>query len=123
MRDANSNRPPRHLLETLRQPCRPISRRGLITGLASLLAAPAIVRATSIMPVKAYALPRRPPLMGNLRGGFGHFHFRSSCLIPLDVNVGHWQKNEVHAFYRAELVEEFRRKYSLLQRRAFASIS
>ncbi len=30
------------------------SRRGLITGLASLLAAPAIVRVGSIMPVKAF---------------------------------------------------------------------
>jgi hypothetical protein len=30
-----------------------ITRRGLITGLTSLLAAPAIVRVTSIMPVKA----------------------------------------------------------------------
>lgn len=32
------------------------SRRGFITGLASTLAAPAIVRATSIMPVKALPL-------------------------------------------------------------------
>jgi hypothetical protein len=32
-----------------------ISRRGLITGLASLVAAPAIVRAGSLMPVKAWA--------------------------------------------------------------------
>lgn len=31
------------------------SRRSLITGFASLLAAPAIVRASSIMPVKAWA--------------------------------------------------------------------
>lgn len=31
-----------------------ISRRGLITGLVSLVAAPAIVRVTSIMPVKSY---------------------------------------------------------------------
>ena len=31
-----------------------LSRRGLIAGFASLLAAPAIVRATSIMPVKAW---------------------------------------------------------------------
>jgi hypothetical protein len=30
-----------------------INRRGLITGLISFVAAPAIVRATSIMPVKA----------------------------------------------------------------------
>lgn len=29
-----------------------LSRRGLLTGLASLLAAPAIVRASSLMPVK-----------------------------------------------------------------------
>lgn len=33
-----------------------VSRRGLIVGLASFLAAPAIVRATSIMPVKAFAI-------------------------------------------------------------------
>ena len=31
-----------------------MNRRSLLTGLASLLAAPAIVRATSIMPVKAF---------------------------------------------------------------------
>lgn len=30
-----------------------LSRRGLITGLASLLAAPAIVRAESLMPIKS----------------------------------------------------------------------
>jgi hypothetical protein len=33
-----------------------ISRRGLITGLAAFVAAPAIVRATSLMPVKSFAL-------------------------------------------------------------------
>ena len=32
-----------------------LSRRGLITGLVSLVAAPAIVRASSLMPVKAWA--------------------------------------------------------------------
>lgn len=31
-----------------------INRRGLITGLISLVAAPAIVRASSLMPIKAY---------------------------------------------------------------------
>lgn len=31
-----------------------ISRRGLITGLVSFVAAPAIVRAASLMPVKAF---------------------------------------------------------------------
>lgn len=30
-----------------------ISRRGLLTGLGALIAAPAIVRATSLMPVRA----------------------------------------------------------------------
>lgn len=32
-----------------------LTRRGLIGGLASVLAAPAIVRASSLMPVKAWA--------------------------------------------------------------------
>jgi hypothetical protein len=32
-----------------------LSRRSLITGLASLVAAPAIVRVSSLMPVKAWA--------------------------------------------------------------------
>lgn len=36
------------------------TRRGLITGLASLIAAPALVRASSIMPVK----PWNDPLFG-----------------------------------------------------------
>ena len=36
-----------------------ISRRGLIGGFASLLAAPAIVRASSLMPVKALATPSK----------------------------------------------------------------
>jgi len=35
-----------------------LSRRGLITGLASFLAAPAIVRASSLMPVKAVPAPQ-----------------------------------------------------------------
>lgn len=34
-----------------------INRRGLITGLISFVAAPAIVRAESLMPVKAVKLP------------------------------------------------------------------
>ena len=33
-----------------------LSRRSLITGLVSFVAAPAIVRATSIMPVKAWTI-------------------------------------------------------------------
>lgn len=38
-----------------------LSRRSLITGLASFLAAPAIVRASSLMPVKAFENPWLPP--------------------------------------------------------------
>ena len=34
-----------------------LTRRGLITGLVSFVAAPAIVRASSLMPVKAWAEP------------------------------------------------------------------
>jgi hypothetical protein len=34
-----------------------VSRRGFIGGLAGLLAAPAIVRATSLMPVKVFRRP------------------------------------------------------------------
>jgi hypothetical protein len=34
-----------------------LSRRSLITGLVSFVAAPAIVRASSLMPVKAYEIP------------------------------------------------------------------
>ena len=34
-----------------------LTRRGLITGFAGLIAAPAIVRVSSIMPVKAIDLP------------------------------------------------------------------
>jgi hypothetical protein len=34
-----------------------LSRRSLITGLASFVCAPAIVRCTSLMPVKAWAPP------------------------------------------------------------------
>jgi hypothetical protein len=37
-----------------------IHRRGLITGLISLIAAPAIVRASSLMVVKALVIPSHP---------------------------------------------------------------
>ena len=39
-----------------------LSRRGLITGLISLVAAPAIVRAESLMPVQCFALDAREDL-------------------------------------------------------------
>lgn len=37
-----------------------LNRRGLITGLVSFVAAPAIVRAASLMPVKAITLDELP---------------------------------------------------------------
>lgn len=39
-----------------------MDRRGLITGIISLIAAPAIVRAGSLMPVKSILLPAKDPL-------------------------------------------------------------
>lgn len=37
-----------------------LSRRSLLTGFAGLLAAPAIIRASSLMPVRAVPLPLPP---------------------------------------------------------------
>ena len=42
-----------------------ISRRGLITGLVSFVAAPAIVRASSLMPVKAWTSGHMPGMLFN----------------------------------------------------------
>ena len=44
-----------------------LSRRGLITGLASLVAAPAIVRASSLMPVKVWG-DELPSFVGRFHG-------------------------------------------------------
>jgi hypothetical protein len=41
-----------------------IKRRSFLTGLASALAAPAIVRASSLMPVRGIIVPWRVPLVG-----------------------------------------------------------
>lgn len=41
-----------------------LSRRSLLTGFTALLAAPAIVRASSLMPVKAFAEEGFVPYMG-----------------------------------------------------------
>lgn len=49
-----------------------ISRRGLIGGLASLLAAPAIVKASSLMPVRALPQDPFPPMWVEYKhGGLG----------------------------------------------------
>ena len=54
-----------------------ITRRGLITGLATLLAAPAIVRAGSLMPVKAWADPLA--VIGYTDWGLGHMAVNLPC--------------------------------------------
>jgi hypothetical protein len=48
-----------------------LNRRSLITGLISLVAAPAIVRAGSLMPVRSALLPAVAPRipLGQIRGG------------------------------------------------------
>lgn len=48
------------------------SRRGLLTGLSALVAAPAIVRASSLMPVKALqnVVPKRIVSVDFAGGGF-----------------------------------------------------
>ena len=68
------------------------TRRGLITGLGALLAAPAIVRATSIMPVKAWVAPRHEVVI---------------CAPDTNPISGPWQTYPVApgaAIYRGDLV-------------------
>jgi hypothetical protein len=47
-----------------------LSRRGLLTGLGALIAAPAIVRAASIMPVRAAPLLIIPPPVAPYNGKY-----------------------------------------------------
>lgn len=70
-----------------------LSRRGLIGGLAALMAAPAIVRASSIMPVKALAvepeplwLPQRGWLVAN-----DAFFFASNDGVIYRCNGSSWE--------------------------------
>lgn len=60
-----------------------ITRRGLITGIATFLAAPAIVRAGSLMPVKA--LPDPMAIIGVTDWGMGHMAINWRCGEPIDV--------------------------------------
>jgi hypothetical protein len=61
-----------------------IHRRGLITGFISLIAAPAIVRASSLMPVKALIIPEGP--VGPLGPGG-----------PVGYRIGDWVRVELPA--------------------------
>ena len=69
-----------------------ISRRGLITGLASLLAAPAIVRASSLMPVRAapttYGCSPIQSTIADLRYIQEYIRaYEKRCAIVADVNA------------------------------------
>jgi hypothetical protein len=66
-----------------------MSRRGLITGLISLVAAPAIVRATSIMPVRS----TDPALLIRNSWGTGWLdHPNCRCLVVPDYAIiGAWR--------------------------------
>src|ERR1700730_12826133 len=60
------------------------SRRGFLTGLAaSLFAAPAIVRAASLMPVKALA---EGQLVTRLDVLYGSFHIRPEWALQCDIS-------------------------------------
>ena len=72
-----------------------LTRRGLITGLASFLAAPAIVRASSLMPVKAWE-----PLYG-----------RSPSIVWIDEV---YDDALAVTRYREELVRAFEENYPRL---------
>lgn len=54
-----------------------LSRRGLLTGLTAFLAAPAIVRAGSLMPVKAWNEPMA--IVGYTDWGLGHMTGKFVC--------------------------------------------
>lgn len=62
-----------------------LTRRGLIAGLASLLAAPAIVRVENIMPVRAVILTPPEPLIIGIR--YQTWPFGSPC-PEYDDNIG-----------------------------------
>jgi hypothetical protein len=74
-----------------------IGRRGFITGLVSLAAAPAIVRSGSLMPIKAIIEPAiryraisMDEMVELMRGGFGVSGAFSdafvSCTVAIDQN-------------------------------------
>jgi hypothetical protein len=57
-----------------------INRRGLITGLVSLMAAPAIVRATSLMPVRAMDDETFEEICARLSARVDDFHMRPAAV-------------------------------------------
>lgn len=73
-----------------------LSRRGLITGLVALVAAPAIVRASSLMPVSSIAhdLHRQALCYANLEV-LEHFSLRNGVRVRDCVVVVHPRLVEV----------------------------
>lgn len=73
-----------------------ISRRGLLTGLVSFVAAPAIVRASSLMPVKA----ARPSLVavGDVSSEEWIFHtqYRQEYVEAYEQTCGYLRGDTVH---------------------------
>jgi hypothetical protein len=68
-----------------------LSRRKLITGLISFAAAPAIVRASSLMPVKVMKPEDLISIIIN---------YKSSDFVHLDVLYGvQWARHEIKDFY------------------------
>jgi hypothetical protein len=73
------------------------SRRGFITGLTSLLAAPALVRAESLMPVKV--IPFDPYMILQGRSAFDH---------TVDLTVRIYEKsNDPAAFLSADFLNRY----------------
>jgi hypothetical protein len=70
-----------------------LSRRKLITGLISLVAAPAIVRAGSLMPVKTML-----PLLGDGVVAMGSWQAGDVVSMAMDFrnSVVHFRKNQEH---------------------------
>ena len=83
-----------------------ISRRGLITGLVSFVAAPAIVRASSLMPVKAFDLGPMTATEVRLRQEqwYKVFSDTAELLIRPPV-IGNMSKAEVISMYSRRLDE------------------
>ncbi len=65
-----------------------LSRRGLITGLVSLVAAPAIVRAGSLMPINICLVPQE-----RLWGAWNTYNREVLPALPARVQLTAWYFN------------------------------
>lgn len=61
-----------------------LPRRTLITGLISFVAAPAIVRAASLMPVRLWCPPPDPPWEGFIRRLWRHHRGTALAMLPAE---------------------------------------